>query len=56
MVAQEIDAPEVVDNPFPPHPLPTKPIYCGGLMHPEGLFDVVHPQDHIACHCVFKIS
>jgi hypothetical protein len=25
-------------------------------MHPEGLFDVTRPQDHIACHCVFKKS
>jgi hypothetical protein len=56
MVAQEIDALEVVENPFPPHPWPTKPIYHGGLMHPEGLFDVMRPQDHIACHCVFKKS
>ncbi len=56
MVAQEIDAPEVVDNPFPPHPWPMKPIYHGGLMHPEDLFDVRCPQDHIACRCVFKKS
>jgi hypothetical protein len=56
MVGQEIEAPEAVDNPFPHHPWPTKPIYCGGLMHPDRLYDVIFPQDHIACRCVFKKS
>ncbi len=56
MVGQEIKAPEAVDNPFPHHPWPTKPIYHGGLMHPDRLYDVTCPQDHIACQCVFKKS
>ncbi len=54
--AQEITAPETVENPFPREPWPTGPIYRNGLLHPEGLLDVTRPKEHIACRSVFKQS